>query len=181
LLYQQLRAEKQLPELLASLKFELLYKREENSAVQQQLMQDILDKISSSALATVPDVPSWFISRDEISLDPEHFSSGCYSFVYRGTWGKGTRVVVKSLNEPNANKAFFKEANVWYDLDHPHVIKMYGGCNVGSAAFFVCEDGLTATSSTTWRKTRAASGGSSTMSLSVSTTCTPTQRWCTAT
>ncbi|RLN92644.1 hypothetical protein BBJ28_00026323 [Nothophytophthora sp. Chile5] len=134
-----------LPDLLAGLKFELEFKAKENSEQQKKMMEAVLAKVSTSRRnIKIPDVSEWFISRDDVQFGESFFDEGCYSFIHRGTWGKGTSVVIKCLKDPNATEAFFKEADVWYRLDHPHIIKMYGGCNVNSGkenpAFFVCEE-----------------------------------------
>ncbi|KAF1773982.1 Protein kinase-like domain [Phytophthora cactorum] len=60
------------------------------------------------------------------------------------TWGEnglGTEVVVKCLVADNdkAQEEFRRESTVWYGLDHPNVVKMYGACHEGMPIFFVCE------------------------------------------
>ncbi|KAL4146068.1 hypothetical protein PRNP1_011941 [Phytophthora ramorum] len=51
---------------------------------------------------------------------------------------KTKRVVIKCVNA--SSKDFCKEVDVLQRLDHPHVLKVYGGCHVESPIFFVCDD-----------------------------------------
>ncbi|EEY67336.1 protein kinase [Phytophthora infestans T30-4] len=34
---------------------------------------------------------------------------------------------------------FYRELSIWCRLNHPYVVKLYGGCHVGGQPFFVCE------------------------------------------
>ncbi|KAF1773974.1 Protein kinase-like domain [Phytophthora cactorum] len=85
----------------------------------------------------MPMIPKWFIPRDAVEFDDE-------TYFERGTWGEnglGTEVVVKCLVADNdkAQEEFRRESTVWYGLDHPNVVKMYGACHEGMPIFFVCE------------------------------------------
>ncbi|KAG2837356.1 hypothetical protein PC112_g4942 [Phytophthora cactorum] len=104
---------------------------------------------SKSVLAEMnekmPMIPKWFIPRDAVEFDDEtYFERGAYATAHVGTWGEnglGTEVVVKCLVADNdkAQEEFRRESTVWYGLDHPNVVKMYGACHEGMPIFFVCE------------------------------------------
>ncbi|KAG3107610.1 hypothetical protein PI124_g14956 [Phytophthora idaei] len=93
----------------------------------------------------MPMIPKWFIPRDAVEFDDEtYFERGAYATAHVGTWGEnglGTEVVVKCLVADNdkAQEEFRRESTVWYGLDHPNVVKMYGACHEGMPIFFVCE------------------------------------------
>lgn len=51
-------------------------------------------------------------------------------------------VVVKTLkisDEAHNPVDFFREVSIWYQLNHPNIIKFFGACHV-KTAFFVCEN-----------------------------------------
>ncbi|KUF91200.1 U6 snRNA-associated Sm protein LSm4 [Phytophthora nicotianae] len=70
---------------------------------------------------------------------------GAFASVHMGTW-LGTPVVIKKLTSGSINPlgsppsaVFYRELSIWYRLNHPYVVKLYGGCHVGGQPFFVCE------------------------------------------
>jgi len=97
-------------------------------------------------------VPKWFIPRYEVEVDGQ-ISAGSFGAVHHGKWLNST-VAVKCLFRSD-RKLFMREANIWFTLNHPNVVKLYGACHVGKAAttrrldepehqtdrrpFFVCE------------------------------------------
>ncbi|RLN79483.1 hypothetical protein BBJ28_00009266 [Nothophytophthora sp. Chile5] len=101
-------------------------------------------------------LPKWFIPPYEVEFDPfEAFSHGAFASVHMGKW-LDTPVVIKNLvptkPPPNRGKGqaevapqsppsavFYRELSIWHRLNHPHVVKLYGGCHVGGQPFFVCE------------------------------------------
>ncbi|GMF35613.1 unnamed protein product [Phytophthora fragariaefolia] len=96
--------------------------------------------------------PKWFIPPYEVEFDPqESLGHGAFASVHMGTW-LGTPVVIKKLVsvrsqpsaktknvEPQSSVVFYRELSIWYRLNHPYVVKLYGGCHVGGQPFFVCE------------------------------------------
>lgn len=84
-------------------------------------------------------VPKWFIPSYEVELG-DFLSQGSFGAVYRGRWFE-TEVVIKTLlrNSVEQRRAFVQEADIWFTLNHPHVIQLYGACHVGPRPFFVCE------------------------------------------
>ncbi|RLN76291.1 hypothetical protein BBJ28_00024828 [Nothophytophthora sp. Chile5] len=156
---QLLHDEKGGPEFMEGLfmlKFEVDYKASDYKTDQfapdhLALMGRVLSKLTRLSSVSLPKIPEWFIPRDDVDFnDRDFFDCGSYGTVHRGTWrkgatrGKGAKVVIKCLlvDEENAKLSFLKETEVWRQLDHPHVIKLYGACHVGTPAFFVCEDAI---------------------------------------
>ncbi|RLN63947.1 hypothetical protein BBJ28_00017036, partial [Nothophytophthora sp. Chile5] len=85
-------------------------------------------------------LPQWFVPAHQVGLR-DHIADGSFGAVYRGEW-LGTDVVVKQVltdQENKENRAQFRqEIDVWYSLNHEHLIKLYGACHEGRP-FFVCE------------------------------------------
>ncbi|GMF34850.1 unnamed protein product [Phytophthora fragariaefolia] len=86
--------------------------------------------------ATVfPDLPQWFVPWHDVEV-LEYLSSGSFGSVHRGKWFEAT-VAVKQLFQAD-KKDFIREVNVWFSLNHPNVIKLFGACHVGTP-FFLSE------------------------------------------
>ncbi|POM68219.1 Serine/threonine protein Kinase, partial [Phytophthora palmivora] len=101
-----------LVESLAMLKFEMTHKKEQNSMATLAMMKRTFNKVTRTSGAKVPAVPEWFISSDDVEFDTkDQFDCGSYGAVTRGTWLKGTKVVIKSLlmDDEQAKASFFKE------------------------------------------------------------------------
>ncbi|RLN76117.1 hypothetical protein BBO99_00007796 [Phytophthora kernoviae] len=97
-------------------------------------------------------VPKWFIPRYEIAVGSQ-ISAGSFGAVHHGKWLNAT-VAVKCLFRSD-RKLFLREANTWFTLNHPNVVKLFGACHVGKTStarsldeptnqadrrpFFVCE------------------------------------------
>lgn len=67
---------------------------------------------------------------------------GAFGAVYKGMW-LDTPVVIKFMGyEEDRGKSgtrlFLHEVNVWHQLNHPHIVKLYGASHVGKR-YFVCE------------------------------------------
>ncbi|OWY92464.1 Serine/threonine protein kinase [Phytophthora megakarya] len=128
---------------LFMLKFELDYKADQYTAdsiatEHLQLMRRTLTKLVRMSNVKLPSIPDWFIPRDDVEFDADaSFDCGSYGSVHRGTWtngatgGKGAKVVIKCLlvDDDAAKESFYKEVDVWRQLDHPHVLKFYGACH----------------------------------------------------
>lgn len=84
----------------------------------------------------------WLIPPDEIVVDTtKSLGEGAFAAVHVGKWFD-TRVVVKSVKKEKDKAVdlaqFRREADVWFQLNHINVVKMYGACDIGNP-FFVCE------------------------------------------
>ncbi|KAF8900160.1 hypothetical protein CPB84DRAFT_1847410 [Gymnopilus junonius] len=55
----------------------------------------------------------------------QRIGMGFFSEVFQGTW-KGRTVAIKVLSEATPSDLFVREIKVWKNLDHPHVLKLYG-------------------------------------------------------
>lgn len=91
--------------------------------------------------------PDWFIAENEVHISEIPFSRGSFGSAHRGFWGMGTNVVVKRLllgsaTSARAMQSFMREAQIWHQLNHPYVIKLYGVCHIATTPFFVCEDAV---------------------------------------
>ncbi|KAG3213431.1 hypothetical protein PC129_g15630 [Phytophthora cactorum] len=78
----------------------------------------------------VTDTPEWFISAYEVR---------------DGSWWEGVRVTVQnphsSTNDGKLCETVVRQAGIWSELVHPHVVELFGACHVGSTPFFVFERG----------------------------------------
>ncbi|RLN76023.1 hypothetical protein BBJ28_00026568, partial [Nothophytophthora sp. Chile5] len=86
------------------------------------------------------ELPLWFIPQHQVELGA-HIADGSIGAVYEGQW-LGTEVVVKQVltdQDGRENRAQFRrEVDLWFNLNHENLIKLYGGCHEGRP-FFVCE------------------------------------------
>ncbi|RLN37307.1 hypothetical protein BBJ28_00024185 [Nothophytophthora sp. Chile5] len=82
-------------------------------------------------------LPQWFIPAHQVELR-DHIADGSFGAVYRGEW-LGTDVVVKQVltdQENKENRAQFRqEIDLWFSLNHEHLIKLYGACHEGRPFF----------------------------------------------
>ncbi|RLN91144.1 hypothetical protein BBJ28_00019546 [Nothophytophthora sp. Chile5] len=85
-------------------------------------------------------LPQWFVPAHQVELR-DHIADGSFGAVYRGEW-LGTDVVVRQVLTDQENKEnraqFLQEIDLWFSLNHEHLIKLYGACHEGRP-FFVCE------------------------------------------
>jgi serine/threonine protein kinase len=133
------------------------------------LMRQACDAIAKApTLSKLTSKPKWFISWLEIEIEPSHslIGKGNFGKVSIAKW-LGSTVAVKELyvpyresspswisssgddlDEPDSPqndreeilKRFTREVEIWFSLSHPHVIRLYGACHIGTP-FFVCEYG----------------------------------------
>ncbi|KAF1318887.1 Tkl protein kinase, partial [Globisporangium splendens] len=105
-------------------------------------------QISVLSPAAVCKTSPWYLPLSEVDYkETDCIGRGAFGVVYRGVWRK-TRVVVKlfpidgssARNGIQTSKdEFERELNIWHQLNHPHVVKLFGACHV-ERRYFVCED-----------------------------------------
>lgn len=131
-------------ETLTILRFEVQYHSREMPGRARELMEKALEWAKQSlGVSVVPvEVPPWYIPSDEVKYVQSGFDTGSFGSVHRATWHGGERVVVKKLLVDNmdARTSFMREANVWWALQHEHVVRLFGACHVSSPPLFVCEE-----------------------------------------
>jgi serine/threonine protein kinase len=126
---------------------------EQHKLVDQDHIVSALQAICSQLarerkLALPKSMPPWFFTFDDVDIEREQlhgFSSAtAMGTVHRAKWGTHTRVMVKKIALPTPSKptsvVTWKEADVWWRLNHPNVLRMYGACHVTNPAFIVCEE-----------------------------------------
>ncbi|OWY97278.1 TKL protein kinase [Phytophthora megakarya] len=82
----------------------------------------------------------WYISSDNIVEARREAESGkgAFAAVHRGLWF-GAPVLLKKLKTFNdGGRALRQEANIWYNLRHPHIVSLFGAC-ITSFPLFVSE------------------------------------------
>ncbi|KAL3670697.1 hypothetical protein V7S43_003885 [Phytophthora oleae] len=86
------------------------------------------------------ELPLWFIPPYQVQLG-KHIADGSFGAVYEKEW-LDTEVVIKQVLLDPSDKEnweqFRSEADLWFTLNHPNLIKLYGACHQGRP-FFVCE------------------------------------------
>ncbi|RLN74928.1 hypothetical protein BBJ28_00026138, partial [Nothophytophthora sp. Chile5] len=133
-------------EAVLLLKFEVEQRAARQSVEMMHLMKTMMRTVVRASQATVKRLPPWFLPPDEVQFEPNAFARGSFGSVHRGVWGAGTKVVVKcflvdemALGE-RAQQKIEAEMNIWHQLNHPNIVKMFGASHVGSPPFIVCED-----------------------------------------
>ncbi|KAE9329155.1 hypothetical protein PF008_g16010 [Phytophthora fragariae] len=157
LLLDELKDAHDREEMLAFLRFEVTRHRSSYTPAQVEAIgstcTDISRRLSDATAASsgashshLWRPPKWFIPPYEVEFDPhESLGHGAFASVHMGKW-LDTPVVIKKLvpkpktgAEPQSSVVFYRELSIWYRLNHPYVVKLYGGCHVGGQPFFVCE------------------------------------------
>lgn len=101
----------------------------------------ILNLILSLPQSIVPVLPVWFLPLYELQYARTPLRTGVHGPEHRGTH-KGSSVLLKFVQlETQADRVAFEEiAALWFEIDHPHVVRLVGACHVGEVSYFVCED-----------------------------------------
>ncbi|KAG6855823.1 hypothetical protein H0H87_010489 [Tephrocybe sp. NHM501043] len=99
---------------------------------------DALRRMSRGAGIPTSSLPSWTITRYEITRDVR-IGVGFFSDVYRGSW-RGRTVAIKVLAPTTPRELFIREVGVWRALRHPSVLELYGASSASGERpwFFVC-------------------------------------------
>ncbi|GMG17207.1 unnamed protein product [Phytophthora fragariaefolia] len=89
---------------------------------------------------TTVNKPAWFIDEHDIEVNTVNlFTMTPCKTLWCGSW-KGSQVGVVQVEAANEDRraAFLREADLWYKLCHPHVMRMFGACPI-NPQLFVCE------------------------------------------
>ncbi|OWY94948.1 Serine/threonine protein kinase, partial [Phytophthora megakarya] len=130
----------------------------------QKAYSDLNAHLKSDAVTTMP---KWFLPWYELEFDgAKYLAEGGFGEVYRAKWLE-SEVVVKQVklsnfnnsnsgafhglsaslpretrntkqNDKDTRKMFDHEVEVWFGLSHPHVVRLFGACHVGTP-LFACE------------------------------------------
>ncbi|RLN84057.1 hypothetical protein BBJ28_00010754 [Nothophytophthora sp. Chile5] len=140
---QDMRSQK---DAVMSLKFEVEERAARQTAETLTLLKSMLGTVLRASQTVVGKLPPWFFPSDDVDIEPMPFARGSFGTVHKGVWGAGARVAVKCLLvdgsevDERVQQQIETEINVWHQLNHPNVIKMFGASHVSSPPFIVCED-----------------------------------------
>ncbi|GMF59676.1 unnamed protein product [Phytophthora fragariaefolia] len=94
----------------------------------------------SKSMSELSTSKSWFIDQKDITFcESEAFGRGGFAKVYHGKWRQAP-VVVRRIRLRNefSYQTFLEEVKIWHKLRHPHIVQLYGACDINQP-FFVCE------------------------------------------
>ncbi|KAE9107400.1 hypothetical protein PF007_g13054 [Phytophthora fragariae] len=110
-----------------------------------ELIRSMMGTIVRSSNATVERLPPWYLPTEEIQFESTSFARGSFASTHYGTWGS-TGVVVKRFHagdiaaDERVRQQVVAEIGMWYQCNHPYVIKLFGGSHVSAPPFLVCEN-----------------------------------------
>ncbi|KAG6599730.1 Serine/threonine protein kinase [Phytophthora cinnamomi] len=160
----ELKTENERTAFVAFLKAEINFHGSAYSAAQMAVLKkayaDITARLNSNTMVTTP---KWFLPSHELEFDGNNsLAVGGFGTVYRAKWLESD-VIVKRINSKKSNNAdddsmfasipetdsvkqsrketrgmFEREVGVWFGLSHPHIVRLFGACHVGTP-IFVCE------------------------------------------
>ncbi|KAF4319622.1 hypothetical protein BBO99_00006069 [Phytophthora kernoviae] len=100
------------------------------------VMSEVYDRmVHHSGIVAVGPVPSWFLSPNEVISD----AAGCFLDDVRVTKCSTGGSLDPQVCWEHKEESCLREAATWSDLNHPHVVKMLGGCHIGKQPFLVHE------------------------------------------
>ncbi|OWY96769.1 Serine/threonine protein kinase [Phytophthora megakarya] len=103
----------------------------------QKAYTDLNDNLKSDTVVTIP---GWFLPWYELEIDGANFlADGAFGEVYRAKWLE-SKVIVKQVKQKHTEmrEMFEHEVSVWLGLSHPHAVRLFGACHVGTSVF-ICE------------------------------------------
>ncbi|KAE9049593.1 hypothetical protein PR001_g3170 [Phytophthora rubi] len=133
-------------EAMTMLKFEIEteHRRDQQNDRVMELLQSVMTTVDQQSIVIMDaELPPWFIPSDEIEFERQPFARGAYTSLHHGVW-KLRNIVVKRFRAGHrVIDELENEMNLWYEFDHPNIIKMFGASHV-SPPFIVCEDATNA-------------------------------------
>ncbi|GMF56000.1 unnamed protein product [Phytophthora fragariaefolia] len=144
-------------EALTLLKYEIDFFKAENSARHVATMKKVFFSVVRSSNGRVAKIPDWYIPPNAVHYNrtPMRGSVGTAHRGVRVEWKPAERtqpareggqrqperVVVKRLFiHADAIEMFRQEVELWFSLDHPSILKLYGASHCSRPALLVLED-----------------------------------------
>ncbi|KAF1329671.1 Tkl protein kinase, partial [Globisporangium splendens] len=105
----------------------------------EQHLQRVAGRLRRTCQFDIPTRPLWFISQEDVEFNKwSQIENSNGDTEYDGKWLE-TAVTIASTS---LEVAKFEEATSrWYQLNHPHVRKLFGACHIASPPFLVYEHG----------------------------------------
>ncbi|KAG7382389.1 hypothetical protein PHYBOEH_010487 [Phytophthora boehmeriae] len=144
-------------EALTLLKFEIDFFKAENSTKHVNSMKKVFFSVVRSSNGRVAKIPEWYIPPYALSYSREKGIEGSVGTSYHGVWvdrkpseglkseeGQITvahKVVVKRMYiHADAIEFFRKEVELWFNLKHDNILKLYGASHCSRPAILVSEE-----------------------------------------
>ncbi|KAG2816766.1 hypothetical protein PC111_g12989 [Phytophthora cactorum] len=149
-------------EALTLLKYEIDYFKPGNTVKHVASMKKVFFSVVRSSNGRVAKIPDWYIPPYTMNYSREKGMQGSVGTAHRGVWidrkpadGKKPEkddeggeqppktydVVVKRLIiHADAIDFFRREVEIWFAMDHPNVLKLYGASHCSRPSLLVCED-----------------------------------------
>ncbi|GAB9470071.1 Tkl protein kinase [Globisporangium polare] len=103
----------------------------------------LVEKVSSEPNPSHTSHYPWLLPLNELIFnESDTIGEGAFGAVYKGMW-LDTPVVVKFMgyeedHGKSSTRLFLHEVKIWHQLNHPHIVKLYGANHLGKR-YFVCE------------------------------------------
>ncbi|OWZ04938.1 Serine/threonine protein kinase [Phytophthora megakarya] len=111
----------------------------EQSEKERKFLLDTMNKFTKASM--ISSLPDWYISRANIRFESSPFAEGSTRTLHFGKLDSGAKVVVKVSNaahdDTDSRTRFNAEVEKWYPLRNPHVLPLYGACNITAPQLFV--------------------------------------------
>ncbi|KAG1685444.1 hypothetical protein DVH05_017782 [Phytophthora capsici] len=149
-------------EALTLLKFEIDFFKPGNSEKHVASMKKVFFSVVRSSNGRVAKIPDWYIPPYAVNYSREKVMAGSVGTAHRGVWidrkppgGKKPEkneesgeqeptsydvVVKRLLIHADAIELFRQEVEIWYNLDHPNILKLYGASHCSRPALLMLED-----------------------------------------
>ncbi|KAG1696864.1 hypothetical protein DVH05_017773 [Phytophthora capsici] len=149
-------------EALTLLKFEIDFFKPGNSEKHVASMKKVFFSVVRSSNGRVAKIPDWYIPPYAVNYSREKVMAGSVGTAHRGVWidrkppgGKKPEkneesgeqeptsydvVVKRLLIHADAIELFRQEVEIWYNLNHPNILKLYGASHCSRPALLMLED-----------------------------------------
>uniref|UniRef100_K3WFM7 Protein kinase domain-containing protein n=1 Tax=Globisporangium ultimum (strain ATCC 200006 / CBS 805.95 / DAOM BR144) TaxID=431595 RepID=K3WFM7_GLOUD len=138
-LLADLNTKADLVEAISLLQYEIVVHGGKYSQESLDLLQRSLDKLLMLSDEEVPDLPQWFVPPHDVDLIicEEGPESKRNNGVTRGKWLGTDIMVVKSRC---AREDVLKDVDLWFQMSHPNVLKLYGACHLRSSYMAIIDN-----------------------------------------